>query len=208
MIKKNNGYCKNDKICLLIFLQHMDTSCWYLFVTLNKISLTNVATTFLQHFRIDDRYHNCCGGHVATQWPSIHGMVSRAGASTTRVLVLPKMINMNILKTLYSSTTLVLFSSTRTRMFSTRPSPDGQSYVWYVCQVCGVFVNTNGNFPIWPWAIVHIQHPCKMLGSYMCYLTVKHLEYFFRPRGYEVSQLTIDCDCLWQFCTWHGSSPL
>ena len=33
---------------------------------------------------------------------------SRAGASTTRVLVLPKMINMNILKTLYSSTTRVL----------------------------------------------------------------------------------------------------
>ena len=29
---------------------------------------------------------------------------NRAGASTTRVLVLPKMINMNILKTLYSST--------------------------------------------------------------------------------------------------------
>ena len=28
----------------------------------------------------------------------------RAGASTTRVLVMPKMINMNILKTLYSST--------------------------------------------------------------------------------------------------------
>ena len=33
---------------------------------------------------------------------------TRAGASTTRVLVLPKMINMNILKTLYSSTTRVL----------------------------------------------------------------------------------------------------
>ena len=32
----------------------------------------------------------------------------RARASTTRVLVLPKMINMNILKTLYSSTTRVL----------------------------------------------------------------------------------------------------
>ena len=34
--------------------------------------------------------------------------ISRAGASTTRVLILPKMINMNILKTLYSSTTRVL----------------------------------------------------------------------------------------------------
>ena len=34
--------------------------------------------------------------------------VDRAGASTTRVLVLPKTINMNILKTLYSSTTRVL----------------------------------------------------------------------------------------------------
>ena len=33
---------------------------------------------------------------------------TRAGASTTRVLVLYKMINMNILKTLYSSTTRVL----------------------------------------------------------------------------------------------------
>ena len=32
----------------------------------------------------------------------------RAGASTTRVLVLSKMVNMNILKTLYSSTTRVL----------------------------------------------------------------------------------------------------
>ena len=31
-------------------------------------------------------------------------IVTRAGASTTRVLVLPKMINMNTLKTLYSST--------------------------------------------------------------------------------------------------------
>ena len=30
---------------------------------------------------------------------------NRGGASTTRVLVLPKLINMNILKTLYSSTT-------------------------------------------------------------------------------------------------------
>ena len=36
------------------------------------------------------------------------GPGSRAGASTTRVLVLYKMINMNILKTLYSSTTRVL----------------------------------------------------------------------------------------------------
>ena len=35
-------------------------------------------------------------------------VVIRAGASTTRVLVLPKIINMNILKTLYSSTTRVL----------------------------------------------------------------------------------------------------
>ena len=33
---------------------------------------------------------------------------SRAGASTTRILVLLKMINMNILKTLYSSATRVL----------------------------------------------------------------------------------------------------
>ena len=33
---------------------------------------------------------------------------SRAGASTTRVLILPQMINMNVLKTLYSSTTRVL----------------------------------------------------------------------------------------------------
>ena len=32
----------------------------------------------------------------------------RAGASTTRVLVLPKIINMNMLKTLYLSTTRVL----------------------------------------------------------------------------------------------------
>ena len=37
-----------------------------------------------------------------------HCVKTRAGASTTRVLVLPKMINMNILKTLYSSTTRVL----------------------------------------------------------------------------------------------------
>ena len=34
-------------------------------------------------------------------------MFSRAGASTTRVLVLPKLINMNIVRTLYSSTTWV-----------------------------------------------------------------------------------------------------
>ena len=56
-------------------------------------------------------------------------LVSGAGASTTRVLVLPKIINMNILKTLYSSTTRVLlgywFTSTRTRVFSTQ-SPAGE----------------------------------------------------------------------------------
>ena len=40
--------------------------------------------------------------------PQCRSRVTRAGASTTRVLVLPKMINMNILKTLYSSTTRVL----------------------------------------------------------------------------------------------------
>ena len=40
--------------------------------------------------------------------PTCTWMWTRAGASATRVLVLPKMINMNILKTLYSSTTPVL----------------------------------------------------------------------------------------------------
>ena len=34
--------------------------------------------------------------------------IDRAGSSTTRVLVLPQMMNMNILKTLYSGTTRVL----------------------------------------------------------------------------------------------------
>ena len=34
--------------------------------------------------------------------------IDRAGSSTTRVLVLPQMMNMNILKTLHSSTTRVL----------------------------------------------------------------------------------------------------
>ena len=51
--------------------------------------------------------------------------VIRAGASTTRVLVLPKMINMNILKTLYSSTTRVLIFqySYSYAEYSPQPSP-------------------------------------------------------------------------------------
>ena len=54
-----------------------------------------------------DLFGFCCHNtlwHVQTA----HPQHSRAGASTIWVLVLPKMINMNILKTLYSSTTRVL----------------------------------------------------------------------------------------------------
>ena len=47
----------------------------------------------------------------------------RAGASTTRVLVLYKMINMNILKTLYSSTTRVLIFQYSYVQYSPQPRP-------------------------------------------------------------------------------------
>ena len=55
--------------------------------------------------------------------------VTRAGASTTRVRVLPKTIDMNILKTLYSSTTRVLISQY------------SYSYVQYSPQPCRSPVN-------------------------------------------------------------------
>ena len=52
--------------------------------------------------------------------------IIRAGASTTRVLVLYKMINVQNDKHEYTKNIVLeyWFSSTRTRMFSTRPSPD------------------------------------------------------------------------------------
>ena len=53
------------------------------------------------------KYHLFVSGVNMYTW---YITMIRAGASTTRVLVLPMTINMNLLKTLYSSTTRVLIS--------------------------------------------------------------------------------------------------
>ena len=66
----------------------------------------------------------------------------RAGASTTRVLVLPKMINMNTLKTLYSSTTRVLIFQYSYLYVQYWPQP------WY--QDRSPSNGLQRNMPYWP----------------------------------------------------------
>ena len=51
---------------------------------------------------------NSTKSNQRAHWHSVDLVMTRAGESTTQVLVLPKMINMNMLKTLYSSTTWAL----------------------------------------------------------------------------------------------------
>ena len=92
---------------------------------------------------------------------SINNLSCRAGASSTWVLVLPKTINMNILKTLYLSTTRVLIFQY------------SYSYVQYSPQAC-CLVNWNHVCPynsvhislllfcprlrLWPWGYGYLGH--------------------------------------------------
>ena len=74
--------------------------------------------------------------------------MARAGASTTRVLVLPKMINMNILKTLYSSTTqVVIFQYSYSYVqYSPQPCWRHQAITWTNVALSSVVSNNKGNF--------------------------------------------------------------
>ena len=93
-------------------------------------------------------------------WSEMH-IVPRAGASTTQVLVLPKMVNMNILNTLYSGTTRVLIFQYSYSYVQYYPSPDGATWTPGGCvNIKMVFYqNRNSHYKdetVWP-----LSHLCN-----------------------------------------------